>query len=361
MRFAISLILGIFAAKTHMNIESIISNFEHQLKNIGFSEKNGAMLIQVNIDGNNYIKSVGNLNNFTSPVSTTIIKENEIAHVLVDFVEKEIKAAPVADTTKKLHYDTLKLLKEYNSTIFIEKVNTAFLIDLESYLVAKKLAINTIARHMKVLKRYINVARKKELITKYPFFGYSIRSEQTHREALTEKELELLEHYRAQLHEPDEILNAFLFSCYTGLRYSDIKTLTKQDIQNYNSSRWILTRMKKTNHEIRIPIKTIFNGKALEISKAIPRSRGVLFKLKNNQQTNRHLKRIAKVLGIKKKISFHTARHTCATLLLYRGVSITSVQRILGHQSVKTTQIYSTVTDLTLQKELRKSNKKEYK
>lgn len=55
---------------------------------------------------------------------------------------------------------------------------------------------------------------------------------------------------------------------------------------------------------------------------------------------------------------FHVARHTCATLLLYRGVSITTVQTVLGHQSVKTTQIYSAVTDLTIEKELKKANGK---
>ena len=63
-------------------------------------------------------------------------------------------------------------------------------------------------------------------------------------------------------------------------------------------------------------------------------------------------------LFLAQPISFHTARHTCATLLLYRGVSITTVQTVLGHQSVKTTQIYSAVTDLTLEKELKKANGK---
>jgi len=58
---------------------------------------------------------------------------------------------------------------------------------------------------------------------------------------------------------------------------------------------------------------------------------------------------------------FHCGRHTCGTLLLYRGVSITTVQAILGHQSVKTTQIYSAVTDLTIEKELRKANRKNYR
>lgn len=115
--------------------------------------------------------------------------------------------------------------------------------------------------------------------------------------------------------------------------------------------------MIKTNKEVRIPLSTIFEGKALKLTKSITRSRGLLFHMENNQQTNRILKRIAKQVGIK-KITFQIGRHTCGTLLLYRGVSITTVQAILGHQSVKTTQIYSAVTDLTIEKELKKANGK---
>ena len=220
-----------------------------------------------------------------------------------------------------------------------------------------QLSINTIARHMKTLKRYINVARKKGIITAYPFLNYTIKTEQSHRDALTEKELEKLENYRDQLKEPNETLNAFLFSCYTGLRYSDICAFTKQNIRTINRKKWIVLRMIKTNKEGRIPLSTIFEGKALKLTKSIARSRGLLFHMENNQQTNRILKRIAKQVGIK-KITFHTARHTCGTLLLYRGVSITTVQAILGHQSVKTTQIYSAVTDLTMERELKKANGK---
>ncbi len=115
--------------------------------------------------------------------------------------------------------------------------------------------------------------------------------------------------------------------------------------------------MKKTGNEVRIPLSTVFNGKGLAISREIKRPRGPLFKLRNNQHANRVLKAIAKEIGIKRNVTFHTARHTFATLLLYRGVSITTVQKLLGHRSVKTTQIYSAVTDLTIERELRKSNK----
>lgn len=341
-----------------MNLENVISDFESQLRNVGFSELNGAILIQVNIGGKNYIKSSGNLNILSAPA--TIIK-TEKEHNLIEFIIKEIEMASISESTKKLHRETAKILCEYNANIKLEEVTTAYLLGLDTYLTSKKFAVNTIGRHMKALKRYINVARKKELITKYPFLGYTIRSEQTHREYLTEKELELLEQYRELLTEPDETLNAFLFSCYTGLRYSDVRRFTKQHICLINRKKWGVIKMMKTNIEVRIPLATIFDGKALALCKDIRRSRGLLFHLKNSQQTNRHLKRVAKKVGIKKKISFHAGRHTCATLLLYRGVNITTVQTILGHASVKTTQIYSAVTDLTIEKEIKKSNKKKKK
>lgn len=142
------------------------------------------------------------------------------------------------------------------------------------------------------------------------------------------------------------------------MRYSDIRLITKQDIYSINRKKWLILKMHKTNIEVRIPVSTIFDGKALLLSKSIPRSRGKLFLLESNQKTNRVVKSILKKIGIKRNISFHSARHTFATLLIYRGVSITTVQKLLGHKNVKTTQVYSAVTDLTVEKELKKSNTK---
>lgn len=334
-----------------MDIETAITKFEAELRHIGFDDS-GALLVQVYFDGRSYISSSGNLNNLTGTAIKVGRKENN----LIEFMSKEIELATVRQSTKKLHLDTLHLLKEFSPDINLQELNSEYLQRLELFMQQKgSLSTNTIARHMKSLKRYINVARKKGIIINYPFLNYTIKTIQTHRDALTEKELEVLEKYREQLEEPNEVLNAFLFSCYTGLRYSDVCIFTKQHIRTINRKRWIVLRMGKTNKEVRIPISTIFEGKALQLTRSILRPRGTLFRLDNNQQTNRVLRIIAKQVGIK-KITFHTARHTCATLLLYRGVSITTVQTILGHQSVKTTQIYSAVTDLTLERELKKSN-----
>lgn len=336
-----------------MDIETAISNFLSELRKMGL-DNNGALLIQMQINGINHIMSYGNLNNLAAPARTIGKKGNS----LVKFMEKEIQIAAVRESTKKLHLDTLNQIKGFSPNASLQEMSSDFLLKFEIYMREEcRLSTNTIARHMKSLKRYVNVARKKGIITEYPFLNYTIRTEQVHRDALTEKELEILEKYRESLSEPNEVLNAFLFSCYTGLRYSDVRIFTKQNICTINHKRWIVLKMYKTNKEIRIPLSTIFEGKALKLAKSISRTRGVLFHVGSNQQANRVLKRIAKKVGIK-KMTFHTARHTCATLLLYRGVSITTVQTVLGHQSVKTTQIYSAVTDLTIEKELKKANGK---
>lgn len=336
-----------------MTIEGVLSTLESQLRELGLTEETGALLVQVNISGKSYIMSRGNLNNLSMP--TSINGTNESIN-FIEFMYKEILQANVSESTRSLHWDTYRLLKTHKNDIDIRTVDIDFLLSLENYMIfEKKLATNTIARHMKVIKRYINVARKKEIIIKDPFINYTIRSEETHRESLTEKELELLEQYR-QHSESNEILNAFLFSCYTGLRYSDIQKITKQDIYSINRKKWMILKMHKTNIEVRIPVSTIFDGKALLLSKAIPRSRGKLFLLESNQKTNRGIKCTLKKIGIRRNISFHCARHTFASLLIYRGVNITTVQKLLGHKSVKTTQIYSAVTDLTIEKEIKKSN-----
>lgn len=341
-----------------MDIEGVLSTFESQLRELGLAEDTGALLVQVNIMGKSYIMSRGNLNNLSMP---TLINGTTEGIDFIDFMENEIQLANVSDSTKTLHLDTHRQLKDYKSHQDIRYINCDFLLQLEVFLRNEKaLSINTIARHMKVIKRYINVARKKEIILKDPFLNYTIRSQETHRESLSEKELELLEQYR-QHDGSNEIINAFLFSCYTGLRYSDIRMITKQDIYSINRKKWLILKMHKTNIEVRIPVSTIFDGKALLLSKSIPRNRGKLFLLESNQKTNRGVKSILKKIGIKRNISFHTARHTFATLLIYRGVSITTVQKLLGHKSVKTTQVYSAVTDLTVEKELKKSNTKRKK
>ena len=115
--------------------------------------------------------------------------------------------------------------------------------------------------------------------------------------------------------------------------------------------------MMKTNIEIKLPLALLFDGKALEV---IDRYQSVeeMAAIPSNCETNRLLSEIGKLSGVKKHFTFHTARHTCATLLVHQGVPITTVQKVLGHTSVKTTQIYSEVLSDTIVRDLKNIRKR---
>ena len=111
---------------------------------------------------------------------------------------------------------------------------------------------------------------------------------------------------------------------------------------------WLIYKSVKTNTEVRLPLYLLFEGKGIEVLNKYQDDLADFFKLRDNSNVNKELLIIAKLSGLNKRISFHTARHTNATLLIYSGVNITTVQKLLGHKSVKTTQVYTNIMDITL-------------
>lgn len=140
-----------------MDLTTVITNFEKELRAIGFNDTD-ALLIQINIGGENYIKHSGNLNNLVGSHITIREKGDR----LIEFMSKEIAIATVKESTRNLHRDTLSLLTDFSADIKLQEISSEYLQRLEIYMREEcRLSINTIARHMKTLKRYINVARKK--------------------------------------------------------------------------------------------------------------------------------------------------------------------------------------------------------
>ena len=127
-----------------MDIEGVISTFESQLRELGFTDDTGALLVQINIDGRSYIKSLGDLNHLTIP---GVIIDNRVGRNFIDFMEKEIELANVSMSTKKLHIDTLRQLKAYKDYIDIRTVNSDFLLTLESYISKLSQWLFTKGRH----------------------------------------------------------------------------------------------------------------------------------------------------------------------------------------------------------------------
>ena len=275
----------------------------------------------------------------------------------LEFYETEMERAPhLAKSTRKNHWSTFCLLRRFAPDLNFADLTYAFLCAFEKFMIAQSYSQNTIAKHMRHLKRYVNQAYYAGWISdRHLFDNYKIKEESRPRNFLTPDELKRIEELKGSQLKRGLLgtRDMFLFSCYTGLRYSDVTRLTMENFQLIEGQWWLFCQMKKTGESIRLPLHLLFGGKAVPLFLKY-RQDGVLFSamLNSNARVNKQLKRIAELAHINKRITFHVARHTCATLLLYQGVNITTIQKLLGHRSVLTTQAYSKVIDATVIRDL---------
>ena len=251
------------------------------------------------------------------------------------------------DATKKNLLTTLDLLNNFRSSI-----------EFEDFMRQKMYETNTIAKHMRQLRTFVNEAIKRGYIQpeNYPFRKYEIKTTQSKHSFLLPEEIRKLEKLELSLCSKSLMhsLKAFLFCCYTGVRYSDFVLLNEKNIVAIKGEKWLIFRTVKTNTEVSIPLYLLFQGKALRLLQEYHQNVNDFFHLKSNSSVNKDLKKIGMLAKIEKHFSFHTARHTNATLLIYNGAQITTVQKLLGHQSVKTTQGYSDIFSGTIIKDLKK-------
>ena len=207
---------------------------------------------------------------------------------------------------------------------------------------------NTVMKHIERLRKMVNIAIRNEWIMKDPFAKFKPSYTKTTREFLSETEIETLESKEFSIERLRQVKDLFIFSCYTGLSYIDVMKLTKTNIcRGIDGELWINTSRQKTDNTVRVPLLP----KALEIIELYennPRAlaKGTLFPNISNQKLNSYLKEIADVCGITKNLTFHLARHTFATTVtLTNGVPMETVSKLLGHSSIRTTQIYAKVIE----------------
>lgn len=249
-------------------------------------------------------------------------------------------------------YGTLSLMNKFSPTYHWDDLNYSFLRDFEYWLLRKGYAVNTVAKHLRDLRTLINEAIAAGYITPdaNPFRQFTIKHEKTPHRFLKPEELAILE--KAPIDGSlDHIRDAFLFCCYTGLRFSDFKQLDELNFHELKGRVWLTIKTEKTGSHVQIPLDLIFGGKALKILRQYPSVKSFT-DIGNNCNVNRYLAELQQQCGITTKITFHTARHTCATLLCHQGVPITTVQKILGHSNLSTTQIYSEIMTETIVRDL---------
>lgn len=281
------------------------------------------------------------------------------------FFRQEVENSTLKKSSKSNHLSTLALLGEFKKDLCFADLTFEFITSFEFFLRSKGYHINTIAKHMKHLKRHVNIAINKDYMEmkEYAFRKYRIKTVANKHTHLTPEEMEKLENLplTGKTAKYRKTLDAFLFCCYTGMRYSDFTNLSSDNVVEIYRETWIIYKTVKTNTEVRLPLFLLFDGKALGILdryKDLPNS---FYQLKDNSNVNKELVILARLADLDKRISFHTARHTNATLLIYKGVNITTVQKLLGHKNLKTTQEYADVMDMTIVQDLKKNSEKSIK
>jgi site-specific recombinase XerD len=253
--------------------------------------------------------------------------------------------------------------KYYRNDIVLSELKYKFLLDFEIYLNnyipkdhQKPLNNNGVMKHIERLRKMINMAVLLDWLPKDPFASFKKHYEKVERHCLNAAELNTLVQKEFKIDRLKNVRDMFLFSCYTGLAYIDLAQLTTENIvTGVDGELWIYTNRAKTDTNVRVPILP----QARELMENYyddPRTKnnGLVFPVISNHRMNGYLKEIADLCGITTKLlTFHIARHTFATTVtLSNGVPIESVSKMLGHTSIRTTQIYAKVVEAKLSEDM---------
>lgn len=237
--------------------------------------------------------------------------------------------------------------------VAIQRVNQDFIREFHRWLIQRGCGVNTVRVYLGALKRVLQLAIGQGIMSSNPFIGYRLHSEYRRKNFLMKEELRTLINHIPDTATKRLVLDAFLFSCFTGLSFSDVKSITLQNLVAKNGYTYIYMCRKKTHQAVEIPLLHLPKTILLRYfeQKASPgNGRKYLFALPSNYHCNNLLRSILQQVGITRPITFHSARHTFATTVtLANGVPLEVVRALLGHTDIKTTQIYAQVLKSSVQ------------
>lgn len=278
---------------------------------------------------------------------------------LLTYHTEKIKNTLTAGTIKNFgvteNYINKFLASINRKDISLGKLNYKFLCDFENFLSGyypkghpKAMSHNTVMKHIQRLRKMVTLAYNMEWVEKDPFRRWKTTFEKVDRDYLSANELSNIETHHFPIERLERVRDLFIFSCYTGISFVDIKNLTPKNTWIADDgNEWIVTHRQKTNTKVKIPLlkkaKDIIEKYANHPITSVSR---MLLPTITNEKANLYLKEIAEVCGVEKNLTFHMARHTFATVVaLGNGMPIETVSKILGHTKITTTQIYARVLD----------------
>lgn len=275
---------------------------------------------------------------------------------------KELVGQEYAPGTLERYQTSLKHTKDflfwkYNiSDINIEKIDHSFIMEYEFYLRSvRKCANNTAVKYIKNFHKIINQCLANGWLNKDPFANYKAKIKEVTREFLTEKEIETILNKRFVSERLELVRDIFIFSCFTGLAYIDVKQLTLDNISlGIDGDKWIFKNRQKTETASKIPLLPVAQEIINKYSEhPVCKNENRLLPILSNQKMNAYLKEIVDVCEINKDLTFHIARHTFATTVtLSNGVPLETVSKMLGHTNLKTTQHYAKILDKKISEDM---------
>ena len=279
------------------------------------------------------------------------LKERSLFEVFEEHNQEQEKLVGngVSKATHWVSVYTIRLLREFvqqkykREDLYLRELNLNFIQSFHSFLrIDKGMAQNSSTKHLKLLKKIINLSVANSYMAFNPFSTYKVEREPVDIDFLDEEELRKIINFDTPLPRLERAKDMFLFGCFTGLSYIDIKTLTPEHFEKDNTGRiWIKKRRVKTGVLSRIPL--------LPIAKLIlDKYKGgeKLLPIQDPADINKYLKDIAILCGINKRICFHTSRLTFAsTVTLANNISLEVVSKMLGHTNTRMTAHYAKLID----------------
>ncbi|MFL9831732.1 site-specific integrase [Flavobacterium sp. ST-87] len=325
------------------SINSILDFIKNKINTIEF---------EILKDGHSF-----NIEEFRNRLSGSTERTRNLIPIFQDHNSKikELIGKEYAPGTLERYETSLKHTKDFLiwkykvSDIDITKIDHAFITDYEFYLrTVRNCANNTAVKYIKNFSKIIKICLANHWLEKNPFANYKAKIKEVERVYLTENEIQDIINKDFGTDRLSLVRDIFVFSCFTGLAYIDVKNLTKSHISyGIDGEKWIFTHRQKTESASKIPILPLTQmiiDKYADHSQSSNQEK--LLPILSNQKMNKYLKEIAGVCETEKELAFHIARHTFAmTVTLTNGVPIESVSKILGHKNLRTTQHYAKVLD----------------
>lgn len=301
----------------------------------------------INRYGTCHIGQIGNYTDYKSDQTS-----------FTDFFKQELDDPTLSYNTIRTRRTTLKKLLKYNrgKKVYFEDLNYTFIRGFDKWLFKQGLATNTVHKHHKNLSVYINLGIKHDLFKtdKNPYKKFTPKKEEVAKISLTERELARIEKLEFGFGSTmDLVRDAFLFSCYTGLRYSDYSRVSKSNIETTEKGLILRIKAQKTGKYMAVPLYTIFTEKDKRSKPELVLLKYLnqdyyndtwqfdelpIFKI-SNQDANRKLKTIAKMANVRKTITTHVGRKTFATLAAVK-LPLPMLQRLMQHSTPQETMRY---------------------